>query len=191
MSAEPQQEWTFEEYLAHDRESEVRYEYLDGQIFAMSGASRKHNLVNSNIQAALHPQVRGHGCEIYVCDMRVRIPAADLGTYPDIVVVCGEPEFEGEKEDVLTNPTLLVEVLSPSTEDYDHGKKFAHYRTLPSLASYLMFAQDEVHVELFERQAANRWAFSELRSLEDVLDLPVIESRLALADVYAAVPGIG
>ena len=135
MSAEPQHKWTFEEYLAYDRESEVRYEYLDGDIFAMGGASRKHNLVNSNIQAALHPQVRIHGCEIYVCDMRVRIPATDLGTYPDIVVVCGEPQFEDEKEDVLTNPTLLVEVLSPSTGDYDHGKEFAHYRTLLSLAS--------------------------------------------------------
>lgn len=190
MSAEPQRKWTFEEYLSYDRDSEIRHEYFDGEIFAMSGASRKHNLIGSNVNAALHPQVRARGCEIYANDMRVRIPATDYGTFPDLVVVCGEPRFEDEKEDTLTNPTLLVEILSPSTEDYDHGKKFAHYRTLTSLRTYVMIAQDEVRVEVYERQAENRWVLSELRGRSEVLDLPAIQAKLALTDVYAGVPGL-
>lgn len=187
MTAEPQSKWTFEEYVAFERDSEIRHEYLDGEIFAMTGASRKHNAINASLVAALYSQVRSHGCEIFASDMRIRIPATTLGTYPDVVVVCGEPEFEDEKEDTLTNPTLIVEVLSPSTEDYDHGKKFAHYRTLKSLSTYLMVAQDEVRVELYERQGENRWVLSEFRDLRATLDLPAVGSKLALADVYAAV----
>lgn len=190
MAPEPQRKWTFAEYLAYDRESETRYEFYDGEIFAMSGATRKHNLVNGNVYAALRPQVSSRGCEIYASDMRVRIPATDLSTYPDVVVVCGEPRFEDETEDTLLNPTLIVEVLSPSTEDYDHGKKFAHYRTLPSLQLYVMAAQDEVRVELFERQKDDRWILSESRDVDAALDLSAVGATLALREVYDRVPGV-
>ena len=147
------------------------------------------NLVNGNLYSALRPQVLKRGSEIYTCDMRVRIPDTDLTTYPDIVVVCGEPRFEDETEDVLLNPTLLVEVLSPSTEDYDHGKKFAYYRTLPSLRLYVMAAQDEVRVALFERQGDGRWIFSEVRDLEGSVDLSATGAILCLRDVYQGIPG--
>lgn len=190
MSPEPQRKLTFADYLAYDRESEARHEFYGGEIFAMSGASRKHNLVNGNVYAALRPQVSSRGCEIYASDMRVRVPATDLGTYPDVVVVCGEPKFEDDTEDTLLNPTLIVEVLSPSTEDYDHGKKFAHYRTLPSLQLYLMAAQHEVRVELFERRPDDRWILSECREVDAVLDLSAVGAALALSDVYHRIPGV-
>lgn len=190
MMPEPQRKWTPEDYLVYDRETEEKFEFFDGEIFAMSGATRKHNLVNGNVYAALRPQVLRRGCEIYTNDMRVRIPETGLYTYPDLVVVCGDPEFEDETEDTLLNPVLIVEVLSPSTEDYDHGKKFAHYRTMPSLQVYLMVAQSEVHVELYERQPDNRWVLSETRKIDEILDLPSVGSTLALGDVYDRVPGI-
>jgi Uma2 family endonuclease len=190
MSPEPQRKWTIADYLAYDRESEIRHEFYGGEIFAMSGASRKHNLVNGNVYAALRPQVSSRGCEIYASDMRIRIPATDLCTYPDVVVVCGEPRFEDEKEDTLLNPTLIVEVLSPSTEDYDHGKKFAHYRTLPSLQLYVMVAQDEVRVELFERRQDGRWILSEVRDVGAALELSAAGAKLALSEVYHRVPGV-
>ncbi len=190
MPAQAQRRWTWDEYLAHERKAETKSEFLDGEIFAMSGASRKHNLAAWNIVSALAPQIKKRGCEGYAGDMLVRIPATGLGTYPDLAVVCGEPQFEDDGEDTLLNPTLIIEVLSPSTEDYDHGKKFAHYRSLPSLQVYLLVAQDEVHVELFERHSDNRWILSETRDLEETLDLPMIGATLALADVYDRVPGI-
>ena len=190
MTAEPQRRWTWDEYRAHERQAEIKSEFLNGEIFAMSGASRKHNLVAWNIVSALSPQIKKLGCEGYAGDMLVRIPATGLGTYPDLAIVCDEPQFEDDAEDTLLNPTLIIEVLSPSTEDYDHGKKFAHYRSLPSLRVYLLAAQDEVHVEIFERQGDNRWVLSETRDLEKTLDLPVIGATLALSDVYDRVPGI-
>ncbi len=190
MTVEAQRRWAWEEYVAHEREVEAKSEFLNGEIFAMSGASRKHNLVAWNIVSALSPQIKKRGCEGYAGDMRVRIPATDLGTYPDLVVVCDGPRFEDDTEDTLLNPTLIIEVLSPSTEDYDHGKKFAHYRSLRSLRVYLLVAQQEVHVELLERQDDNRWVFSETRDIGETLDLPVIGATLALADVYDRVPGI-
>lgn len=190
MIAEPKRKWTPEDYLAYDRETEEKFEYFGGEIFAMSGASRKHNLVNGNAFAALRPQVLGRGCEIYTNDMRVGIPETGLYTYPDIVVACGDPQFEDDSEDTLLNPVLIVEVLSPSTEGYDHGKKFAHYRTLPSLQVYLMVAQDKVHVELYERQEEERWVLSETRDIDRTLELLAIRAKLALKDVYGLVPGI-
>lgn len=190
MMAVPQRKWTPEEYLAYDRETPDRFGYFDGEIFAMSGATRKHNLVNSNLCTVLNPQAKKHGCEVYANDMRVRIPATDLYTYPDLVVVCRDPQFEDESEDTLLNPVMLVEVLSPSTEGYDHGKKFGHYRTVPSLQLYLMVAQDVGHVELYERQADSRWLLYETRDFEETLELPKIGATLALRDIYDGVPGI-
>lgn len=190
MSPEPQRQWSFEEYLAYDRKSDTKHEYFQGEIFAMAGASWQHNAINTSITAALHSQVRAHGCNLFANDMRVHIPTTSLSTYPDLVIVCGELEFEDESVDTLINPTLLLEILSPSTADYDRGKKFAHYRTLPSLATYVMVAQEEVAVEVFERQAENQWVFSEFQSLKDTVKLPSINARLDLAEIYAAIPSI-
>ena len=188
---EPERHWTVEEYLALERESETRHEYLDGEIFAMSGASRKHNRISWNIAEALGPQLRKGDCEGFVSDMRVHVPATGLFTYPFVVVVCGKVELrEDEGTDTLLNPMLIVEVLSPSTEDYDRGRKFAHYRGIPSLRLYLLVAQDRAHVERFEKQPDGLWVLYETDDLEDRLELQAIGSSLALEDVYYRVPGI-
>lgn len=189
MSAEPHRRVSLEDYLAAERQSETKNEYLDGEVLAMSGASREHNLIAWNLSAALHAQLRGRGCEAYVGDMRVHIPATGLYTYPDIAVVCGEPRFEDGELDTLLNPTLLVEVLSPTTEGYDRGKKSAHYRTLDSLREYLLVSQEEVRVELFTRQDDGHWLLSEASRLDETVSLGSIGCALRLAEVYERVPG--
>ena len=148
---------TPEEYIALERktlpDSEIiRHEYLNGELIAMSGASRAHNLITMNISTGLHVRLRGSGCETYANEMRVSTPSTISYFYPDVVVVCEEPRFEDDVFDTLLNPILLVEVLSPSTKAYDRGEKFAHYRQLPSLQEYLLVAQDAVLVEHYRRQ---------------------------------------
>ncbi len=190
MSAEPQRHWTVEEYLAFERQSETKHEYLDGEIFAMSGASRVHNRISWNITVALDPQLESQECEGFAADMRVHIPATERYTYPDIVVVCGEPQFEDAELDTLLNPTLIIEILSPSTEDHDRGRKLFDYRSIPSLETILLVAQSQVHIEQIARQDDSSWVLTETGDLDAVLDLPAIGSRLALADVYRRVPGL-
>jgi Uma2 family endonuclease len=176
-----------EEYLAFDRSSEIKHEYLDGEIFAMVGASRAHNRLTWNLAATLDPQLRARGCEGFASDMRVAVSETGLYTYPDVVVVCGEPRFTDEQIDTLLNPTFIVEVLSPSTADYDHGRKFAHYRALPSLEVYLLIDQEEVRAELFVRQPNGTWLLSETTDPEAVLEIPRVEVSLPLARIYAGV----
>lgn len=189
MTALPKQKLTSLEYLEIERQAETRSEFLDGEMFAMSGASRKHGRVAGSAFASLHSQLRGRPCEAFTADMRVRISPTGLYTYPDIVVVCGEAQFEDAEVDTLLNPALVLEVLSPSTTDYDRGTKFAHYRSLPSLREYLLLAQDRVHAEHFVRQAGDRWLLSETDDREAVLELASIGCRLALADAYERVVG--
>jgi Uma2 family endonuclease len=185
MATEPKPRYTPEEYLALERQAESRNEYLKGEIFAMTGASRRHNLITGNAFAALHAQLRrGGGCEVYSTDMRVRIPEMDLYTYPDLSVTCGEPRFEDGELDTLLNPVLIVEVLSKTTESYDRGMKFSYYRTLPSFAEYLLLSQDRVHAEHFVREATDRWVLTETDDPAKTLELPSIGCTLALSDVY-------
>ena len=171
-------------YLRLERQSECKSEYVNGEIFAMTGASHKHNLVAGNIFGELRQQLKGRQCEAYVGDMRVKVTATGLYTYPDVVVVCGEPKFEDEHVDTLLNPTLLVEVLSQSTERYDRIAKSSYYRTLDSLAEHLLVAQDEVRVEQYVKQANGQWLLFECSSLDTVVELPTIGCSLGLSDVY-------
>jgi Uma2 family endonuclease len=184
MSSQPKTFLTPEEYLAVERKAEYRSEYFNGEMFAMTGASRKHNLIALNVAGECRQQLKGQPCEAYVNNMRVRIPATGLYTYPDIVVVCGEPEFEDDFVDTLINPTLLVEVLSESTESYDRGKKSGCYRTIQSLAEYLLVAQDEYKVEQYVKQPDGRWLLTDIRSLEGVIELASVPCVLALKEVY-------
>lgn len=184
MSAEPHRRVSIEDYLATERRAETKSEYLDGEVFAMTGASRLHNLVSWNLSGILYGQLKARGCEGYAGDMRVLIPVAGLYTYPDITVVCGESRFEDGELDTLLNPTLIIEVLSPTTEGYDRGRKFAHYRTLDSLREYVLISQDEVRVELFTRRDDGHWLLSEASGLEETLSLASIGCELRLADVY-------
>jgi Uma2 family endonuclease len=179
-----------DEYLSLERRSATKSEYLKGEIYAMTGASRRRNRMILNLGIALDGQLKGRGCEIYTSDMRVRVPAAGLFTYPDVVVACGAPKFDDAELDTLLNPTLIIEVLSPSTESYDRGTKFTYYRTLPSLAEYLLLAQDPVYAEHFVL-GKDGWLLTETDRIDDVLELPSIGCTLALRDAYdrVAAPG--
>lgn len=188
MSAEPtRRRVTVEEYLHLERSSETRNEYLDGEIFARAGASRRHNLIAVNVAATLHGQLRGRPCEVYPGDMRLHIPATGLYTYPDVTGVCGEPRFEDAELDTLLNPTLVIEILSPTTEGYDRGKKFAHYRTIESLREVVLISQEEPRVESFSHQADGHWVLSEAVRLDETVALASIGCELRLADVYERV----
>ncbi len=175
---------TPEEYLTIERKAESKSEYIDGEMVAMTGASRKHNLIVINIAREISQQLRGRPCEMYANDMRVRVPATRLYTYPDVAVVCDEPQFEDDYVDTLLNPTLIIEVLSESTEAYDRGKKFSSYRTIESLAEYLLVAQDEYRIEQYVKQPDGRWLLSDYRSAEDVVELISIQCQLALKEAY-------
>ena len=175
---------TPEEYLAFERKAENRNEYVNGEIFALAGASRKHNLIVWNISGELKHQLKGKPCEAYLSEMRVKAPAARSYVYPDVVVVYGEPQFEDAYFDTLLNPTLVVEVLSKSTESYNRLAKAAYYRTIESLVEYLLVAQEEYRVEQYVKQADGRWLLSDVRSLESVIELKSIDCSLALKDLY-------
>lgn len=186
MVAQPQpaRRLTVEEYLARERQAESKSEYFNGQIFAMAGASEAHNLIVANVLASLVSMLKGRSCKAYASDMRVRVSATGLYTYPDISVVCGQARFEDDVQDTLLNPTVIIEVLSPSTESYDRGVKFEHYRTLESLSDYLLIAQDRAMVEHYTRQPDNRWLLSTYKGLEATVAIPSIACELALADIY-------
>lgn len=186
MASEPRQRLTIEEYLAFERQSETRHDYLGGEIFAMTGASRIHNLISGNIFGEIRNQLRRRPCEVYTEAMRVRAPA-DLFTYPDVVVVCGKPSFDDLEFDTLLNPTVIFEVLSPSTEAYNRGIKSERYRAIPSLSEYVLVAQERIHIEHYIRQASGRWLLEELANLGETLELPSIDCRLSVAEIYEQV----
>ena len=177
---------TPEEYLAKERKALTKSEYRNGQMYALPGASRKHNLVTVNTLVELHLQLRNRVCEVYPSDMRVKVSPTGTYTYPDVIVVCDEPRFEDSYFDTLLNPTVLIEVLSPSTEAYDRGKKFASYQKLDSLCEYVLIAQDKVCVEHYLR-AGQDWNLTEFRSLTDVFRLISIACELSLQAIYAKV----
>ena len=184
MSAQPHSFLTANDYLAWERQQETRHEYLEGQIFAMTGASRAHNMLCANILASLHGQLRGKPCEIYVNDMRVKVSETGMYTYPDLVAACGEPQFEDQAVDTLLNPVLIIEVLSDSTERYDRGAKFTHYRSLASLQEYLLVSQNECRVEHYVRQPGNQWLLTEYDEVEDHIELNSLGSHLSVAEIY-------
>jgi Uma2 family endonuclease len=172
------------EYLRLERQAEYKSEYLNGEIFAMTGASRKHNLITTNISRELSQQLKARPCEVYAVDMRVKVRATGLYTYPDVVVVCGEPEFEDDFVDTLLNPTVLIEVLSQSTERYDRIAKSSYYRTIDSLAEHLLVAQDEIRLEQYVKQPDGQWFLFEHLTLDSAAQLTSIDCSLALGDVY-------
>jgi Uma2 family endonuclease len=191
MSSQAQKHYTPEEYLALERQAQCKSEYYAGEIFAMAGASRWHNLIVTNVLRELSLQLKGRPCTTYPSDMRVKVSPTGLYTYPDVTVVCGEAQFEDNQQDTLLNPTLIVEVLSESTEAYDRGGKFAHFRKLTSLMEYVLITQTKPHIEHYVRQPDNRWLLSEVDSLPHAIHLPSIDCHLALAEVYDKVDIVG
>ncbi len=174
---------TPEEYIAAERKATLKSEYISGEIVAMSGASNEHNLITVNTANGLYNQVTERGCRVYVSDMRVGIGAGVSYFYPDVAVTCDRPRFEDDALDILTNPQVIIEVLSDSTESYDRGEKFAHYRQLESLQEYILISQDRVRVEHYLRQG-KQWLLSEFNMFENVLLLTSIKAELPLNRIY-------
>ena len=187
MATQPKTHLTPEQYLEIERKAEFKSEYFQGEMFAMSGAREPHILIVANAVASLHQQFRQRPCKAYSNDMRVRVTPTGLYAYPDVVIVRGEPRFLDNTFDTLLNPNVIVEVLSESTENYDRSRKFELYRSLESLAEYVLISSLRVSVERYTRQPDSSWNYIAKASLEDSLDLPSVGCHLALADLYEKV----
>lgn len=187
MNPIPKTRMTEAEYIAHERKAEFKSEFYRGEMFAMSGASRQHVRISGNLNAEARLALKGRPCAAYQSDLRVRVSATGLYTYPDVVIVCGEEVFLDKEVDTLLNPTVLAEVLSKSTETYDRGIKSAHYRTIESLQEYLLISQDEPHVELYTRKTNDTWLFRELKNLEDTLHLTSVDMSIPLVEIYRGI----
>lgn len=184
MSAIPKTKLTAKEYLEFERKSEERHEFFAGEIFAMSGAKRNHNKIVGNLSGLVWQHLKGKDCEFYPTDMRVFVPQTGLYTYPDLVVVCGEPQFQDDVFDTLLNPVLLVEVLSDSTEGYDRGRKFQHYRSIESLREYVLVSQNEARIEKYIKTGDGFWLLSEAVGLDSEIEFSSIECLIPLHEVY-------
>lgn len=176
---------SFEEWLEGERASlDERSEYVEGEIFAMSGGTAEHNAILSNISGQFWTQMKARPCWVYASGMKLRIQQAEAGKYPDLMAVCGEQEFHDGRRDLLLNPSLIGEVLSDSTEGYDRGEKFALYRRIPSLREYLLVSQHRALVERYHRGTNGHWILSTFEDLADQVALESIGCTLALAEVY-------
>jgi Uma2 family endonuclease len=184
MSLLPEHYLSPEEYLAIERQAQCKSEYYAGEMFAMSGASEPHNVLTVNVSGELRSQLRGRPCRSYAADMRVKVSASGLYTYPDVVAVCGERHFDDDMRDTLVNPTMIVEVLSPSTELYDRGKKFEMYSRIESLTDYVLVSQDRPRVEHYMRQGDRKWLLSVADDLQAVLTIASVDCAISLADIY-------
>jgi Uma2 family endonuclease len=184
MSVQTKMRISAEEYLEIERRAETKSEYLDGEVFAMTGVSRRHSLITTNLVRLLSQRLIDGPCEVYSSDLRIHIPGTGLYTYPDLAVACGEPAFEDQEIDTLLNPTLIIEILSPTTEAYDRGKKFEHYDTIESLAEYVLVSQDTPRVEQYVRQDGGHWLFTATSGLDGKVVHPSIGCELVLAEVY-------
>ncbi|GAB4212443.1 MAG: Uma2 family endonuclease [Roseiflexaceae bacterium] len=184
MSAQQAQFITPEEYLAQERERDYRSEYLDGRVYAQAGGSRRHNLIVASVIAALYAQLRGRTCELFPSDMRVHVPGTRFYAYPDVSIACPPLLFDDQRQDTLLNPVVLIEVLSPSTENFDRGRKFRLYRELESFQEYLLIAQDNLHVEHYVRQPDQQWLFVEYEDRAATVQINSVGCILALSDIY-------
>jgi len=184
---EPIRPLTEGEYLAIERSAEYKSEFFDGEMFAMAGGTLRHSLIATNVAREFGNRLKGGPCVPFNSDLRIKIAATGLFTYPDLSVICGPPEFVPETDDTVLNPTVLVEVLSDSTEAYDRGKKFEHYRQIATLQEYLLVSQKEPRIEQFIRQPDGRWLLNEAAGLEATLELPSLRIKLSLAEVFANV----
>lgn len=185
MSSLPDYYLSPEEYLTIERQAEYKSEYVDGVMYAMAGASERHNLIAGNLVTELNNQLRNAPCRVYPSDLKVRVPNSTRFFYPDVSVICGKTRFADEQTDVVLNPILIVEVLSESTAAFDRGKKFQSYQQIESLQEYLLVSQDEFTVEHYLRQENGHWLYTKVSGLEGIIALPTLNSQLALSDIYS------
>ncbi len=188
MSTQPKHRYTLEEYLALERESEIKYEYWDGEIFAMSGGTLLHDQIMGNGYDLLRSELRERDCRVFTNNMQIKVPAAPPYRYADGSVVCGKVEVERfNGADLLINPILIIEVLSPSTEAYDRGDKFTYYKSIPSFREYLLIAQHRPHITHYVKGETDKWDYEEANDLSGKFYLSTIDCMLALSEVYAGV----
>jgi Uma2 family endonuclease len=184
MSTVPKPYLTPEQYLARERAANFKSQFYRGEMFAMAGASREHNLIVGNIVGEIRNSLKSRDCEVYPSDLRVKISSSGLYTYPDATVVCDDPQFEDDQMDTLTNPTVLFEVLSESTESYDRGNKFSQYRSITSLKEVVLITQDRLSVESFLRQDDGSWLLRETVSLAESADFASIGVSVPMSEIY-------
>lgn len=175
--------YSVEDYLTLERASEIKHEFFDGEIFAMAGASESHNFIVGNLVREIGIIFKDRDCVVYPSDIRVRCRTG-LHTYPDVTIVCGQREYDDEPKDTLLNPTVLIEVLSPSTEAYDRGRKFDHYMTIESLKEYVLVSQDRTSISHFERQEDGHWLLTSITQMDQSLVLPSVDVSLPLTEIY-------
>lgn len=178
---------TVEDYLAYEQETGIKHEYIDGDIFAMAGGSRRHNTIATNCSGELREQLRNTACQAFNSDMKVKISDVKF-VYPDFTVVCGEQHYADEAETMLINPTLVGVVMSPSSADYDQGTKATYYRSLPPLQAYLLTDQDKPYAQLYTRTSMG-WLLQEFEGLDRIVPLDAIGCELKLTEVYLDVFG--
>jgi Uma2 family endonuclease len=183
VASNPVTKVTEEQYLTIDRAAEFRSEFLDGEMVALSGASLVHNRMQGNIYTELRIALSGSNCEAFNSDLRIRV-SVRMYTYADVSVVCGKPILADERQDTLLNPSVIFEILSPSTEKYDRGVKFQHYRTIDSLKEYVLVDQDKVRIERYSRQPDNTWSLRDHQSLQEELKIESIGVSLPLSRIY-------
>jgi len=176
-----------DEYLAAERLAAEKHEYYRGEVFAMSGATLKHNITIKNLNTVVLPFLKGKGCDMFGSDLRIHIPENTLYTYPDFSIICGKPELTDKEMDTITNPSVVIEILSKSTRDYDRGTKFNLYRSIKTLKEYILVDSTGVSVEIFTRQQDERWILSEYKNLLEYFTITTIDLKILLADVYEAV----
>jgi Uma2 family endonuclease len=178
-------EYTLEDYIELEKNSEEKFEFYDGAVWSMAGASAKHEEISINLSTALKNALRGRGCRIFGSNLRVKVPIYPPYRYPDLVALCGQPIYENLLGlEMLINPTLIVEVLSPSTEVFDLNDKFTYYKSIESFTEYLLIDQDRPHVILYTKQAENVWIQREYNSLADTVYLTSLEGEILLTDIY-------
>jgi Uma2 family endonuclease len=185
MSAEPQRKYTLEEYFNLELSSDARYEYWNGEIFSMSGVSESHAQIEVNLIALLRTKLRERPCRVFPANMRINVPTLSPYRYADLSVVCSPPTFKKiGGVDVLTNPILIVEVLSETTEAYDRGDKFTHYKSISDFREYLLIAQHRPHITQYVKQEDSTWSYREVNEITATLMLPSLECVLGLDEVY-------
>jgi len=185
MSAQPKRRYTLEEYLELDKNSDERLEYWDGEIFSMSGVSDEHDQIEGNLYLALRMRLEGRNCRAFLANMRIKVPSLLPYRYGDLSALCGEAKFEKMVGvDVLTNPALIIEVLSKSTEAYDRVDKFTHYKSIPSFREYLLVAQHRPHITQFVKRDDGEWVHREYNDLNDVVKLASMDCEFLLSEVY-------
>ena len=176
-----------EEYLQMERSSSEKHELHHGTVITMTGASLKHNQIVSNLIGDISPFLKDKSCQVFPSDLRTKVPAEDTFTYPDVSIVCGEPELMDEHFDTILNPSVIIEVLSPSTEKYDKGNKFFYYMQIKSLTEYFMISSTEIYVHIGRKQNDNSWKFEEIKNETASLFINTIQHAISLKDVYTNV----